>query len=87
MADGDVKGAPLVILEAFALASPSPPPDTPKLPRASRKRDGIFAIEHDVDALVEAMIMLGNATLRERTGEAGRDLLEQHHDIATLNRE
>lgn len=86
--DGDAEGTPVAILEAQALGLPVVSTRHAGIPEVVE--DGVtafLATEHDVDALVEAILMLADPSLRSRMGEAGRRHVERHHDITTLNRE
>lgn len=86
--DGDAEGTPVAILEAQALGLPVVATRHAGIPEVVE--DGVtafLAAEHDLDALVEAIIRLADPRLRARMGEAGRSLVERHHDIATLNLE
>ena len=82
-ADGDSEGLPTVVLEAAATAKPLLATHHSGIPEiVVDGTTGFLVPERDVAALADRLLLLlENADLRRKMGEAGRRRIEEHFDL------
>jgi glycosyltransferase involved in cell wall biosynthesis len=82
-ADGDSEGLPTVVLEAAATAKPLLATHHSGIPEiVVDGTTGFLVPEREVGALADRLLLLlKNADLRRRMGEAGRRRIEEHFDL------
>jgi glycosyltransferase involved in cell wall biosynthesis len=82
-ADGDSEGLPTTVLEAAATARPLIGTHHSGIPEVIVDgATGFLVAERDVAALADRLLLLmKNAELRKRMGEAGRKRIEEHFDL------
>jgi colanic acid/amylovoran biosynthesis glycosyltransferase len=84
---GDQEGIPGVIMEAFATGLPVVSTDHAGIPElVQHGASGFLVAEKNVDALVEKLaILIQEPQLRYSMGRTGRNFVEEHYNIETLN--
>jgi glycosyltransferase involved in cell wall biosynthesis len=87
-ADGDSEGLPTTVLEAVATAKPLIGTRHGGIPEVVVDgATGFLVPERDVPALANRLLLLlKNAELRKRMGEAGRRRIEEHFDLRKQSR-
>ena len=87
--NGDRDGIPNVLAEAMATGLPVVSTDISGIPELVVHRDnGLLVPQRDVHALAKAMEeLLGDAQLRQRLGQAGRETIGRIFDSATTTKQ
>lgn len=82
--DGDRDGVPNVLVEAMACALPVVSTGVGGIPElVTHEVNGLLAAPHDVTAIAAHLAtLLADATLRQRLGQAARQTVTEHFDLA-----